>query len=346
MPHFRKRNEKEERDQQWSRFVFQLCDWAIFGAKIYIMSIPEEEKGRYQSFVLEIAKELGAMRFPPETMLWHYTNGSSLIAILESMSIYSTQISCLNDATELKYGATLFHGALGKLRAETSNDQMAESLLDGAISHFKEDPNYQAASFHFVACFSEEEDDLSQWRAYGGGENGYAIGFRAADLLGVPNSMLVRVSYDLDLQRKLAMKVAMEMVRFFKEGVRKNTPSDLIQFGKEFLEAWEKQLVMIAPMVKNPGFFKEKEYRITKGFAAAELEGLRFIQKNTMMSRHLPLRPVGRDRSEPYRLPIANVMVGPSRHVAISRNSVATLLRQKRYPAELVTVSRILFQVT
>jgi hypothetical protein len=158
--------------------------------------------------------------------------------------------------------------------------------------------------------------------------------------------MLARVNYDTDLQRKLAMKVAMEMVQFFKEGVRKYAPSDWIQFSQEFLEAWETKLVMIAPMVKNPGFFKEKEYRITKGFAASDLEDLQFIQKNTMMSRHLPLRPLGRDRSEPYRLPIAKVMVGPSRHLPISRSSVATLLRQKGYPAELVTVSSIPFQVT
>ena len=318
---------------------------ATFSAKIYSMSIPEEEKERYQAFVLAIAKALGSMRYGPETMLWHYTSGSSLIKILDSMSIYSTQISCLNDATELKYGSTLFHDALRKLRAETTNDQMADSLLDGAISHFKEDPNYQAASFHFVACFSEEEDDLSQWRAYGGGENGYAIGFRAADLSKIPNSMLVRVNYDTDLQRKLAMKVAMEMVRFFKEGVQKYAPSDLIQFGQEFLEAWEKQLVMIAPMVKNPGFFKEKECRIVTGFDLADLNDLKFFQKNSLMSRHLPLRPPLKTPTSPYRLAIVEVMVGPCRNPQISRTSVDTLLRQKGYPTGLVTISKIPFQV-
>ncbi len=310
------------------------------------MAIPTEEVERYQAFLLGIAKDLGAMQYLPDTMLWHYTNGSALISILDSMTIYSTQISCLNDATELKYGSTLFHDALRKLRAETSNDEMAEGLLDGAISYFREDPNYQAASFHFVACFSEEKDDLSQWRAYGSGENGYAIGFRAANLLEIPNSMLVRVNYDADLQRELAMKVATEMVRFCKDGVRKYAPSDLIQFGQEFLEAWEKQIVMIAPMVKNPGFFKEKEYRITKGFAAADLGGLRFIQMNTMMSRHLPLRPPMRIPSDPYRLPIVEVMVGPCRRPQISRTSVDTLLRQKGYPSGLVSISHIPFQIT
>ena len=36
-----------------------------------------------------------------------------------------------------------------------------------------------AGEGHFVTCFSEVEDDLSQWRGYGGGECGYALGFDA-----------------------------------------------------------------------------------------------------------------------------------------------------------------------
>ena len=76
------------------------------------MAIPDEEKARYQAFVLSLAKELGCMQYAPDTMLWHYTNGSALISILDSMTIYSTQISCLNDATELRYGSALFQEAL------------------------------------------------------------------------------------------------------------------------------------------------------------------------------------------------------------------------------------------
>jgi hypothetical protein len=310
------------------------------------MAIPEEEKARYQAFVVSLAKELGAMQYAPDTMLWHYTNGSALIKILDSMTIYSTQISCLNDATELKYGSRLFHGALKELRAATSDDSLAEKLLDGAILHFTEDPSFSAASFHFVACFSEEKDDLSQWRAYGGGENGYAIGFRAADLSGIPNGLLVRVKYDTDLHRALAKKAAIEMVRFCKESVQKFEPPDLVQFGVEFLQAWEQQMVMLAPLVKDPGFFKEKEFRITKGCTASDIEDLRFIQKNTMISRHLPLRPPGRSPTEPYRLPIAEVMLGPSRHQQISRISVDTLLQQKGYSPGIVSVSKIPFQIT
>ena len=50
----------------------------------------------------------------------------------------------------------------------------------------------------FVACFSEDNDDLSQWRAYGGGEGGYAIGFNSLHLrkLGNQFMLLGKVEYD------------------------------------------------------------------------------------------------------------------------------------------------------
>ncbi|MGB6828967.1 MAG: DUF2971 domain-containing protein [Terracidiphilus sp.] len=199
-----------EREPQGPRFIFRPPLQSLSSAKICDMTIPGEEIALYQAFILEVAKELGAMQCPPDKMLWHYTNGAALISILNSNEIYSTQISCLNDSTELKYGSRLFHTALNDLRTETGNDELSKKLLDGATRHFEENLGYSPASFHFVSCFSEEKDDLSQWRAYGGGENGYAIGFLAADLCGIPNSMLVRVNYDSELHQALAKKAAME----------------------------------------------------------------------------------------------------------------------------------------
>jgi hypothetical protein len=103
---------------------------------------------------------------------------------------------------------------------------------------------------------------------------------------------------------------------------------------------------MVAPLIKHPAFANENESRITKGFAADDLEKLRFVQKGSMMSRHLPLQPPGRAPTMPYRLPIAEIIVGPSRHPQISRTTVDTLLRQKGYPTGMVSISKIPFQIT
>jgi hypothetical protein len=312
------------------------------------MSITAEEKSAYIKFSLELAAELGSISIPPDTLLWHYTNGPALISILETMTLYSTQLSCLNDTTELRYGSRLFQEALRTKRAAILEEGMEAALLDGALKYFAEDPDFpaQAVVPHFVACFTEEQDDLSQWRAYGGGENGYAIGFRARDLWGCENASLVRINYDAVKHHKLAEKAGDAMISFFLEAAGKHRPPDLVSFGKEFLEAWEAAITMVAPLIKDPAFVKERECRITKGFVGGDLEKLKFIQKEGLMSRHLPLQPSSDRSKDSYRLPICEVMIGPCRHPQISRISVDTLLRQKGYPGGLVSISQIPFQKT
>ena len=311
------------------------------------MPIPDDEKKRYSDFALQLTRDLKSIAIPPDKILWHYTNGNALISILDSMTIYSTQISCLNDSSELRYGATLFREGLLSTRSTYVDDEFAIKIVDSGLEYFKENPDFpaQASTPHFVTCFSEEEDDLSQWRAYGGGENGYAIGFKTGDLWGRPNTIVARISYDGALHRTLAKGAADAMVRFCLDGLRKSRSVDVLKFGEEFLGEWEKAITMVAPLIKAPGFSKECECRIVTGLTANDLQHLRFTQKANMMARHLPLRPPLQTPVDPYRLPVAKIMVGPCRHPQISRNSVDTLLRQKGYPAGLVSISKIPFQI-
>lgn len=312
------------------------------------MPIPADEKKRYSDFSAQLAREIGALSVPPDTYLWHYTTGACLIAILDSMSIFSTQVSCLNDTSELRYGSKLYREAIEASMPKFSTDSAASKLLVDALDYFKEDADFpfQASVPHFVASFSEERDDLSQWRAYGGGENGYAIGFKAQDLWGCKNALVARIIYDPGVQQAAARKAVEGMAGFFLEGLKKFAPADAGAFGEEFFEAWDPSITMVAPLIKDPGFSKERECRIVKGFELTDLENLKFLQKNSLMSRHLPLRPPQRTPTTPYRLAIGEVMVGPCRNPQISRTSVDTLLRQKGYPTGLVTISKIPFQVT
>ena len=39
----------------------------------------------------------------PTVPLYHYTTGTALIQIVKSGELWSTQLSCLNDVTELRY---------------------------------------------------------------------------------------------------------------------------------------------------------------------------------------------------------------------------------------------------
>jgi hypothetical protein len=130
--------------------------------------------------VSEQVNALGSLDFSGDVLLWHYTNGDRLIGIVESGTLYSTQVSCVNDSSEVRYGQALFKKALTDLVSKYERNDAVKQLLRRYLKLFEEDPKMpsHAPSPFFIACFSSEEDNLSQWRAYCNGVNGYAIGFK------------------------------------------------------------------------------------------------------------------------------------------------------------------------
>jgi hypothetical protein len=137
------------------------------------MPVTEEDARKYDQFVLSIIKDLGCLTpLPQDSLVWHYTNGQGLLGIVQSGSLYATQISCLNDSQEIKYASGLFKSALQKLKDEC-NDQETTRLIDAALNYFATgDDDYSGTLPYFVACLTELDDAVSQWQGYGRGENG------------------------------------------------------------------------------------------------------------------------------------------------------------------------------
>jgi hypothetical protein len=112
------------------------------------------------------APHVAAFNPMPTVALYHYTTGSGLIEIIKSGELWSTQLSCLNDATELLYPIELLRQkAHHRLSAPTT--PRLEFLLKAIVAGLA--APQVATEGRFVACFSEDGDDLSQWRGYGGG---------------------------------------------------------------------------------------------------------------------------------------------------------------------------------
>jgi hypothetical protein len=164
--------------------------------------ITQEEHQSYTGFLKEQADTLQCLEIGEDDIVWHYTNGESFLQIIQTGTLYATQVSCLNDSTEVAYGAALLAAAFKNIRAQGTITTDESQILDIFANTLK--PGYvpgpsqafkPASSWWFVICFSKEKDDLSQWRAYSGGENGYAIGFRARGLFG-EGGTVARVNYD------------------------------------------------------------------------------------------------------------------------------------------------------
>lgn len=314
------------------------------------MAVTPDEDKKYLAFIEEQVKALKCLEVNREEIIWHYTTGEALLGIVESGTLYSTQVSCLNDSTELRYAAKLLREAFKDVQMKDSWPAEEAQLLDRLLTATAavEEPSAAPllASNWFVVCFSKERDNLSQWRAYGVGENGYAIGFVAGGFFGL-GSLVVRVNYAALQHKQVATEVAQSTLRFFQEGLDARSGDARTSWAEEFLARWDFWLGRLAPMVKDPAFSAENEYRIIHELQPNERGKLQFRQRHSLMSRHLPLA-FPPPALAAHMLPIAEVMVGPSRHKEISRTSVDAFMRQKGYPQQSVpvSISSVPFQTT
>lgn len=283
-------------------------------------AVTPEEQRQYNDFSLNAARQL-FQPLPP--VLWYYTTGSTFVRILDSKSVWATQISCLNDHSEFRYSVRLLRDEFKKDLDNPDEDfcwlacHLYETLAnDGAD-----------ASFFFVICMSLVRDDLSQWRGYSGGEGGVCIGFDPAKMMD-PNSLkkgfILPVLYRPDQQKLLIEDIAKWTMNFFKSGLVRRPGADRKQWAESFLEVWRDQVIYFAPILKDCSFAKEEEWRLIYSLSPDDVQKVEILQRSTLISRHLPL-------TFEDRLPIKEIIVGPCRHPSVSRISVGTYLEAKGY---------------
>jgi hypothetical protein len=290
--------------------------------------VTDADKAEYGRFVIHHLPTF-ARNAPPE--LWHYTNAQGLIAILTTGKIYSTQIACLNDNLERRYFSDLVHAELKDIALKNTDAKLGV-LFSAALSQLA-NPDF-SATWHFATCFSEVEDDLGQWRGYGGGESGYAIGFNTELLAKTisarrKDALFLPMSYDQAKHRFLVQDAIANAQRYFLSGVDKFP--DLQQWANEFLETFAHEMDVYSCMFKHPKFYGEVERRLVIPFRKEDLAHLAFSQKRTLLARHLPIDLT----LDTGLLPISRVYIGPGPAQRVSQVSVGTLMEQRGYDVKV-----------
>jgi hypothetical protein len=262
--------------------------------------------------------------------LYHYTRGETLIQIIESEKLWSTQIGCLNDTAEVRYGLEGLRRRIRERRETAPAGSEIEPLLC-RLDQVLSDPQLETAPA-FVTCFSMLGDDLAQWRAYSGGEGGYAIRIDPHKLAksGQPNDILLhQVEYDPEKQTALLDDILTRAQRHYIECEGRNRAPNPEEWAREFLELYLSYVETFLICLKDPAFEAEREWRLVYFFRPDDPTPMRFRQRQSMMSRHLPLRLKG-------KLPITGVMVGPCRYPILSRIAVSDLLQANGYDPAVI----------
>jgi hypothetical protein len=265
----------------------------------------------------------------PPRQLYHYTTQHGLIGIIEGNTIWATKIQYLNDTTEYKLALEIAIEEIKRKKAESvsaTNDLLYQRLL--------EQIDKMTGLNTCVCSFSEKEDLLSQWRGYGGGIGGYAVGFNSSNLIAEANKqdfILSSCIYDEKQQKSLLSELIADEVKFIKRKLKKTDLDDPRRFESVAVD-FCKNLAAIAPTIKNKKFSEEKEWRL--------------ISKWGIRAGHLSFRP-GMSTLIPFyhfrlgespRRYLDKLVIGPCPHPELTEDAILRMLQ--KYNAERVNIIR------
>lgn len=280
----------------------------------------------------------------PPDLLYHYTDAAGLIGIVTTGELWATDVLYLNDASEFVY---IFQLIGEQLEQVMKNDHpyfsgevagMIDFASKSALDLLRDDMSV------FIACFCEKKDLLSQWRGYARGTGGFAVGFKRIETERLaPEGLSSRlefepVNYDASAQR-------VEIREQLLDAMERNRPSGkgaeaLFDAYRSFLGGYFGTIGSKAHLYKHPGFAEEKEWRITVRLRRADLVGTGVPRFRDGSLGPVPFVPVGvHSTTSPPRLPIREIVVGPTQNPSLAERSVRLLLGSVGYGHAEVTVT-------
>jgi hypothetical protein len=134
----------------------------------------------------------------PET-LYHYTSLSGFRKIIASASLYASDVWYMNDRGEGTFGRRCIRKYLAHRAEESPLDKQFSEAVMSMLSNVEGKVDDGELHNCYIACLSAKEDQLSQWRGYGG----VAIGFDHRALIGLSASLADPYKFSI---RKVAYK--------------------------------------------------------------------------------------------------------------------------------------------
>ncbi|MEH2699147.1 DUF2971 domain-containing protein [Rhizobium leguminosarum] len=260
----------------------------------------------------------------PPTKLSHYTTLKGLQGIVESGSLWASNASFLNDRAELIHALDASERAIGLLSSRKALKAWAPMLREA----FDELRDGRKADT-FVACFCGDDDNLSQWRGYGGNVQGVSVTFNREALakrLEKDHAKLRKVIYArISTASRLRNELAGELAALAELEEASPDRNDALRYN-ELLS----RVSGLLPQFKHWGFRDEREWRFVLQKKVLKEELSFRISENKMV----PYIVVG-STGEP--LPIKSVRVGPGSDQELTAKSIKAFLNAHGYDVKVRT---------
>jgi len=243
--------------------------------------------------------------------VFHYTNQAGFLGILREKAIWATDPRYLNDAREYSMG---FDRIVAELEKRTAGQTQLQQILADALGPH----TAERALGMSVTSFSLAEDDLSQWRAYGGGSGGICIGFEPdalATRIHITGSCFGAVRYTETEQSDIVDKLCTDIIDDGNQVLSKVTSASVF----EIRCALSVQLACV--LIKHPKFADEREWRmlVWSSLVPWVNPGVRAGRSTIVPYHSVRLDTViGKRKEFGAKLPLGTIWIGPTPHPTLA----------------------------
>jgi hypothetical protein len=253
--------------------------------------------------------------------LHHYTSGHGLLGIIGSGSIWATKIQYMNDSKEFVHAIELADRSIRTRKAAQSNERFS-ALCDALIEHLE---RISGMAF-YVACFSEVEDSLSQWRGYCPSGFGYSIGFDGDKLREIATPQGFSLQQCI-YSRRDQDQAATQWVDKTLASLTNSCPSteEPRLFCEKAVGVFLDDLIKFAPYMKDKAFSDEREWRLVALISDNDPR----VQLRPGKSMLVPYAPIDLKLSLDSAL-LWNILIGPTPHIELAMSSAAHLFQKIR----------------
>jgi len=229
---------------------------------------------------------------PIPEKLWHYTSFAAFEKIVNSKEVWATDYRFLNDSEEFLHAKKLVQELVGKVPKHGRRGFPARLLIETAVNAaFSAGALDESRLRIMVASFSEEGDQLSQWRGYCKDSSGVSIGLDLRHLRHPSKAGGTVVFAPCIYKRTEKLKLLRSIIRahrsyaedWFYQVIdiiddrhsKTENPEPIVNFSffneyspklksalEEAQKSFERDLIKIAPLLKDESFSEEKEWRL------------------------------------------------------------------------------------
>jgi len=192
----------------------------------------------------------------PPDRIYHYTNDVGLKGVLESGKLWLTEISSLNDPSELNHG---FGVAVEELNKAVANEPAESQKFAHDLELIAVKNTIHRSADFFICSFSLCGDDLGKWRAYADNGRGFALGFDAAALETGTALDSFPLTYDDVRLAEIDREIISKMIHLTK----------LPKCKDDLSIAFMTYVTNAAIFFKHPAYKSEVEYRFLEAFSAS-----------------------------------------------------------------------------